>query len=241
MSKGSISMPRKAGSSNSNSTMRKPTPEKKIKDFRLTANQCSSLMIDDVFNNLPTIQWSNVNTLIDESIKCYHDTLESTRVFNSIVTSLESIHQKTKNNATLASYSLKCSHYLKQDHIKRTEEIQQSTRTRNATLITSQCNDEYYDELVSGSHETLEEREDSEDPENSEVDDEEVDFPSDLTVNHHPQRNADYTLLYDDLFIKPDDQCNDSDWIMDTINISDMCKSVKANTMGLRINPANLS
>lgn len=167
---------RKAGSSDSNSTMRKPTPEKRIKDFKLTEKQCSSLMIDEVFNNLPTIQWSNVAKLIAESIKCYHDTLESTKVFNNIVTSLESIHQKTKNNTTLASYSLKCSRYLKQDHIKslfdktfasriikfQMEELKKFNRTqghRNATLITSQCNDEYYDELVSGSkpHETVSE------------------------------------------------------------------------------------
>ncbi|KAG1137013.1 hypothetical protein G6F37_012606 [Rhizopus arrhizus] len=209
---------RKAGSSDSNSTMRKPTPEKRIKDFKLTEKQCSSLMIDEVFNNLPTIQWSNVTKLIAESIKCYHDTLESIKVFNNIVTSLESIHQKTKNNTTLASYSLKCSRYLKQDHIKslfdktfasriikfQTEELKKFNRTqghRNATLITSQCNDEYYDELVSGSkpHETLKERKDSEDQENSEVDeDKEAEFPSDLTFDHHSQRTADCFLLHDD-------------------------------------------
>lgn len=133
-------------------------------------------MIDEVFNSLPTIQWSNVTKLITESIKCCHDTLESTKVFNNIVTSLESIHQKTKNNTILASYSLKCSRYLKQDHIKslfdktfasriikfQMEELKKFNRTqghRNATLITSQCNDEYYDELVSGSkpHETVSE------------------------------------------------------------------------------------
>lgn len=133
-------------------------------------------MIDEVFNNLPVIQWSNVTKLIAESIKCYHDTLENTKVFNNIVTSLESIYQKTKNNTTLASYSLKCSRYLKQDHIKslfdkkfasriikfQTEELKKSNRTqghRNATLITSQCNDEYYDELMScsKSHKTVSE------------------------------------------------------------------------------------
>lgn len=168
---------RKARSSDSNSIMRKPIPEKRIKDFKLTEKQCSSLKIDEVFNNLPTIQWSNVTKLNAESINCYHDTLESTRVFNNIVTSLESIHQKTKNNTTLASYSLKCSRYLKQDHIKslfdktfassiikfQTEELKEFNRTqghRNATLITSQCNDEYYNELVSGSksHETVSEK-----------------------------------------------------------------------------------
>ncbi|KAI9260294.1 hypothetical protein EDC94DRAFT_610721 [Helicostylum pulchrum] len=69
---------RKAGSSDSNTIMRKPTPEKRIKDFKLTEKQCSSLMIDELLKNLPTIQWSNVTKLIAESIKCYHDTLEST-------------------------------------------------------------------------------------------------------------------------------------------------------------------
>lgn len=154
--------------------MRKPTPEKRIKDFKLTEQQWSSLKIDEVFDNLPTIQWSNVTKLIDASIKCYHDTLESANVFNNIVTSLDSIHKKTKHNTTLASYSLKCSRYLKQDHIKtlfdktfasriikfQTEELKKINRTqghRNATLITSQCNDEYYDELVSKSHETVSE------------------------------------------------------------------------------------
>lgn len=42
----------KAGSSESSLIMRKPTPEKRIKDFKLTENQCSLLMIDEVFNNL---------------------------------------------------------------------------------------------------------------------------------------------------------------------------------------------
>ncbi|KAI9471860.1 MAG: hypothetical protein EXX96DRAFT_622048 [Benjaminiella poitrasii] len=237
--------------------MRKPTPEKGNKDFKLTEEQCCSLMIDEVFNNLPTIQWSSVIKLIAESIKCYHDTLESAKVFNNIVTSLESIHQKTKNNTTLASYSLKCSRYLKQDHIKslfdktfasriikfQTEELKKFNRTqghRNATLITSQCNDEYYDELVSGSksHETLEER----DQENSEVDeDEEADFPSDLTFDHHPQRTADYFLLHDDSYEEIDKQSDDENWIIGNFNVSDKCKSVKENTLGLKKNPASLS
>lgn len=249
---------RKARSSDSNSTMRKPTPERGIKDFKFTEKQCSSLMIDEVFNNLPTIQWSNVTKLIAESIKCYHDTLESTEVFNSIVTSLESIHQKTKNNTTLASYSLKCSRYLKQNHIKslfdktfaskiikfQTEELKKYNKTqglRNATLITSQCNDDYYDELLSGtkSHETVSEEEDREDQENSQAD-EDDEFPSDLTFDHHPQRTADYFLLHDDSE-EIDKQSDDDDWIIGHFNTSDKCKSVKKNTLGLKKNPASLS
>ncbi|CAO3668247.1 unnamed protein product [Rhizopus stolonifer] len=222
---------RKAGSSDLNSIMRKPTPEKRIKNFKLTEKQCSSLMIHEVFINLPTVQWSNVTKLIAESIKCYHDTLESTKVFNNIVTSLESIHQKMKNNITLASYSLRCSRYLKQDHIKslfdktfasrilifQTEELKKSNRTqghRNAALITSQCNDEYYDELVLGSksHKTVSEEEDGEeDQKNSEVDE---DFPSDLTADHHPQRTADYFLFLDDSSEEVDKQGDDNDWVI---------------------------
>ncbi|KAI7904908.1 uncharacterized protein BX663DRAFT_484271 [Cokeromyces recurvatus] len=147
-----------------------------------------------------------------------------------------------KNNTTLASYSLKCSRYLKQDHIKslfdkkfalriikfQTEKLKKFNRTqghRNTTLITSQCNDEYYDELVSGSksHETLEEREDREDQENGEIDeDEEAEFPSDLTFDHHPQRTADYFLLHDDFSEEIDEQSNDDDWIIGNFNVSDI-------------------
>ncbi|KAI8057547.1 uncharacterized protein B0P05DRAFT_498570 [Gilbertella persicaria] len=241
----------------SNSIIRRPNPEKTIRRFKLTEKQCSSLMIDKVFNNLPTTQWSEVTKLIAESIKCYHDTLESTEVFNSIVTSLESIHQKTKNNIALASYSLKCSHYLKQDHIKslfdknfalkitkfRTQELRKYNRKqgfRNATLITSQCNDEYYDELVSGSksYETLEEQEDN-DQENGEIED----FPSDLTLNHHLQRKAGYFLYHDDFSEETDkqDDDDDDDWIVENFNVSDKCKSMKENTLGLKKNPSSLS
>ncbi|EIE88200.1 hypothetical protein RO3G_12911 [Rhizopus delemar RA 99-880] len=187
--------------------------------FKLTEEQCSSLMIDEVFNNLPVIQWSNVTKLIAESIKCYHDTLENTKVFNNIVTSLESIYQKTKNNTTLASLFDKkfASRIIK----FQTEELKKSNRTqghRNATLITSQCNDEYYDELMScsKSHKTLEEREDSEDQGNGEID--EAEFPSDLTFDHHPQRTTDYFLLHDGSSEEVDKQSDDGDWIIGNFN-----------------------
>ncbi|KAG2237224.1 hypothetical protein INT48_006628 [Thamnidium elegans] len=88
-----------------------------------------------------------------------------------------------------------------------------------------------------------EDKEDSgEEQENSEdEEDEEVDFPSDLTIDHHPQRNADYSLLHDDFSVEVDKQGNDSDWIIGNFNISDNCKSVKGNTLGLKKNPASLS
>lgn len=158
----------KAAGSGSNTIIRKPTPKKVIKDFKLTERQCNSLQIDPVFIDLPTIQWSNVTKLVDQSIEYYRDTLESTKVLNSIVISLETIKQNRKNNTTLVSYSEDCSCYLKQGHIKKlfhktfasriikfqTEELKKLNRTqgyRNATLITSQCGNEYYDELLSGS------------------------------------------------------------------------------------------
>ncbi|KAG2205501.1 hypothetical protein INT47_005875, partial [Mucor saturninus] len=85
-------------------------------------------------------------------------------------------------------------------------------------------------------------KEDSEDPENSEVDeDEEVDFSSDLTIDHHPQRNADYSLLHDNFSVEVDNQDNGSDWVIGSFNISDNCKSVKGNTLSLRNNPASIS
>lgn len=88
----------------------------------------------------------------------------------------------------------------------------------------------------------MEEREDSEDQENNEIEeDEEVDLPSDLTIDHHPQRNADYFLLHDDFSVEIDIQGNDNDWIIGDFNISDQCKSVKENTLGLKKNLASLS
>lgn len=88
----------------------------------------------------------------------------------------------------------------------------------------------------------MEEREDSEDQENSEVDeDEEAEFPSDLTFDHHPQRTADYFLLHDDSSEEIDKQSDDDDWIIGKFNVSDKCKSVKENTLGLKKNPASLS
>lgn len=53
---------------------------------------------------------------------------------------------------------------------------------------------------------------------------------SDLTIAHHPQRNADYSLLHDDFSVEVDKQGHDSDWIISNFNISDKCKSVKGNT-----------
>lgn len=51
-------------------------------------------MIDEVFDSLPMIQWSNATKPIDEHIECYHDTFEGREIFNNIIASLESIHQK---------------------------------------------------------------------------------------------------------------------------------------------------
>ncbi|KAG1047743.1 hypothetical protein G6F43_009827 [Rhizopus delemar] len=69
----------------------------------------------------------------------------------------------------------------------------------------------------SKSHKTLEEREDSEDQENGEID--EAEFPSDLTFDHHPQRTTDYFLLHDGSSEEVDKQSDD----------------------GLKKNPASLS
>lgn len=88
----------------------------------------------------------------------------------------------------------------------------------------------------------MEERENSEDQENSEVgEDKEAEFPSDLTFDHHPQRAADYFLLHDDSSEEIDQQSHDDDWIIGNFNVSDECKSVKENTLGLKKNPASLS
>ncbi|OAD04261.1 hypothetical protein MUCCIDRAFT_183364 [Mucor lusitanicus CBS 277.49] len=245
----------------SNTILRKPTPEKRVREFKLTEEQCGSLEVDNLFSNLATIQWSDVDQLIDESINCYGDTLGSTEVHNNIVTSLQSMHQQMKNNAALASYCLKCSRYLKQGHIRtlfdkkfasklvkfQTVELKKLNKAqgqRNATLITSQCNDNYYDELLSGSksHEISDENEDTEDQETSEMSDSEDDqFPSDLTLDHHPQRTADYFLIHDDSSENMFEQNYDDDWIIGEDNISGRCRSVKETTLALISNPAKLS
>ncbi|KAI8980908.1 hypothetical protein BDB01DRAFT_190499 [Pilobolus umbonatus] len=59
-------------------------------------------------------------------------------------------------------------------------------------------------------------------------------------IDHHPQRNADYSLLQDAFFVEVDKQGNDSDWVIGNFNISAKCKSVKGNTLGLKKNPASL-
>ncbi|KAG1463237.1 hypothetical protein G6F46_003734 [Rhizopus delemar] len=68
----------------------------------------------------------------------------------------------------------------------------------------------------SKSHKTLEEREDSEDQGNGEID--EAEFPSDLTFDHHPQRTTDYFLLHDGSSEEVDKQSDDGDWIIGNFN-----------------------
>lgn len=82
----------------------------------------------------------------------------------------------------------------------------------------------------------MEEIEDTGDEENTEVD-----FPSDLTIDHHLQRTADYSLFLEDFPEEIGKRDSDSDWIIGNVNISNKCKSLKENTLVLNKYPASLS
>lgn len=85
--------------------IRKPTPDKSVKIILLTKVQTESLMIDEVFSSLSTIEWSNVSRLVEESPSIYQDMLSSHDVYRNILASLSSLRRTTKNN-TLGTYIL---------------------------------------------------------------------------------------------------------------------------------------
>lgn len=109
---------RKTAANDTATTIRKPTPERSIKDFTITKQDCDELNIDQLFEDLPTIKWSDLNKLIDQLIDVYQDTLSSATALSIVLQSLESICSKRSNNKNLCHYVSKCTEYLKQNHIR---------------------------------------------------------------------------------------------------------------------------
>ncbi|CAO3664867.1 unnamed protein product [Rhizopus stolonifer] len=120
--------------------------------------------------------------------------------------------------------------------IKRNEVSELQSHWKQIVLIgDNNVINKKYNEVKEDSEE--EQEYSKEEQENSEVDE---DFPSDLTIDHHPQRTADY-FLHDDSSEEIDKQIDDDNWIIGNFNVSDKCKLVKGNTLGLKKNPASLS
>ncbi|KAG2210874.1 hypothetical protein INT47_000028 [Mucor saturninus] len=74
-------------------------------------------------------------------------------------------------------------------------------------------------------------------------DKDETKFPSDLSIDHHPRRTSDYSLLIEGSSSQSEGSADNFRWMLDNTCISDLCFSVKSTTLQMvnNINPAQLS
>lgn len=74
-------------------------------------------------------------------------------------------------------------------------------------------------------------------------DEDETKFPSDLSIDHHPRRTSNYSLLFEGSSSHSEGSADNFRWMLDNTCISDLCFNVKSTTIQMvnNINPAQLS